>query len=205
MSEIIGEPGRQAEVLRSARERRGWSQSRLAVTLERAARTLGQESDLPPGGRKTLVQYISYFENGKRAVPDRLKSIFCEAFQATNEDLGLATSPTSLGLSRPPELPAAHLQSSGQAVISSLQMMLETSVRADAQIGPSYLIPGVLGQLPVIEQVCRMTRGTDHEGALRLASQFTEFCGWLHQDSGDRECAMYWTDRSLEYAIELDD
>ena len=34
-------------------------------------------------------------------------------------------------------------------------------------------------------------------------AQFTEFCGWLHQDSGDNECAMYWTERSLEYAIEL--
>ena len=50
-----------------------------------------------------------------------------------------------------------------------------------------------------------MTRGADHEDALRLGSQFTEFCGWLYQDSGDYQCAMYWTDRSLEYAAELDD
>ena len=84
-------------------------------------------------------------------------------------------------------------------------MILETNIKADAQIGPSYLIPAVQGQLPVIEQICRMTRGEDHEGALRLGSNFTEFCGWLYQDSGDYECAMYWTERSLEYAIELDD
>jgi tetratricopeptide (TPR) repeat protein len=83
-------------------------------------------------------------------------------------------------------------------------MVLETNVQADARIGPSYLIPAVQGQLPVIEQICRMTRGADHEAALRLGSQFTEFCGWLYQDSGDYECAMYWTDRSLEYAVELD-
>jgi len=50
-----------------------------------------------------------------------------------------------------------------------------------------------------------MTKGGDHEEALRLGSQFAEFCGWLYQDFGDYQCAMYWTDRSLEYAVELDD
>jgi hypothetical protein len=84
-------------------------------------------------------------------------------------------------------------------------MVLETNVQADARIGPPYLIPAVQGQLPVMEEICRITRGSDHEDALRLGSQFTEFCGWLYQDSGDYQCAMYWTDRSLEYAAELDD
>jgi len=78
----------QAAALKSARRSKGWSQSRLAAALEQAARTLDQVRDLPPAGRQTLLQYISYFENGKRAVPERLKPIFCEVFQATNEDLG---------------------------------------------------------------------------------------------------------------------
>jgi hypothetical protein len=81
---------------------------------------------------------------------------------------------------------------------------LSTNVQADARIGPPYLIPAIQAQLPVIEQVCRITRGTDHEDALRLASQFMEFCGWLYQDTGDCQCAMYWTDRALEYAVELE-
>ena len=195
----------QAEALKSARKRKDWSQSRLAAALERAARALCLEKDLPPGGRQTLVQYISYFENGKREVPDRLRPIFREAFQATDEELGFAKALEPFGCVRPPALPAAHLQSSGSAVISSLRLVLETSVQADARIGPPYLIPAVQGHLPVVEQICRMTRGADHEDALRLGSQFTEFCGWLYQDSGDYQCAMYWTDRSLEYAAELDD
>jgi hypothetical protein len=173
--------------------------------LEHAARALGQVKDLPPGGRQTLVQYISYFENGKRAVPERLRPIFREVFHSTDEALGFTANLVPPGLTVFPSLPAAHLESSGTAVISSLRTILETNVQADAQIGPSYLIPAVQGQQPVIEQICRMTRGEDHQEALRLGSQFTEFCGWLYQDFGDYECAMYWTDRSLEYAIELDD
>ena len=195
----------QANALKSARQRKAWSQSRLASALEQAARSLRCERDLPPGGRQTLIQYISYFENGKREVSERLRPIFREAFQSTDEELGFTSTPNPLGLAKPPDLPAAHLRSSGPAVISSLRQVLETNVQADARIGPPYLIPAIQGQLPVVEQICRMTRGADHDDALRLGSQFTEFCGWLYQDSGDYECAMYWTDRSLEYAAELDD
>jgi transcriptional regulator with XRE-family HTH domain len=195
----------QAEAIKIARTSKGWSQSRLASALEQAARRLNQVRDLPPGGRQTLIQYISYFENGKRTVPERLRPIFCEVFQATSEDLGFTTTSAPHCLTKPPRLPAEHLRTSGPMVMSSLRTVLEANVQADAQIGPSYLIPAVQAQLPVIEQICRMTQGEDHDDALRMGSQFAEFCGWLYQDSGDYECAMYWTERSLEYAIELDD
>jgi tetratricopeptide (TPR) repeat protein len=205
MSTSTTELNRQAKSLKGARSHKGWSQSRLAAALEQAARALGHSNDLPTGGRKTLTQYISYFENGKRAVPDRLKPIFCEAFKATAQDLGFDAPRPGHSNTELPSLPTAHLRSSGPIVLSSLQSILGTTIQADAQIGPAYLIPGIEGQIPVIEKICQMTRGADHDQALRLASQFTEFCGWLYQDSGDYECAMSWTDHSLEYAIELDD
>jgi tetratricopeptide (TPR) repeat protein len=40
---------------------------------------------------------------------------------------------------------------------------------------------------------------------LRFACQFTEFGGWIFQDAGDLGCAMHWTDRALDYALELGD
>lgn len=201
----INDLGPQAAALKAARRRKGWSQSRLAAALEQAASVLNQGKDLPVGGRQTLIQYISYFENGKRKVPDRLQQIFCEALKSTAEELGFDSSVSSFGVTKLPELPAAHLASAGPAVITSLKLILEANVQADAQVGPAYLIPAVQSQLPVIEKICRMTRGPDHEQALRLGSQFAEFCGWLYHDSGDYETAMYWTDRALEYAVELDD
>jgi tetratricopeptide (TPR) repeat protein len=40
---------------------------------------------------------------------------------------------------------------------------------------------------------------------LRFACQFTEFGGWVFQDAADLVCAMHWTDRALDYALELGD
>ncbi len=87
------------------RQRKAWSQSRLASALEQAARNLRCERDLPPGGRQTLIQYISYFENRKREVSERLRPISREAFQSTDEELGFTGTANPLGLAKPPDLP----------------------------------------------------------------------------------------------------
>ena len=59
---------------------------------KQAAGTLDQRRDLPAGGRQTLIQYISYFENGRRKIADRLQPIFCEALKTTAEELGFDNS-----------------------------------------------------------------------------------------------------------------
>lgn len=198
----------QAEALRAARDRKGWSQTRLSAALEQAARILHLESDLPPGGRKTIIQYISYFENGKRAVPDRLKPLFREVFQATDQDLcftEIGTPPTSVQFPFSENASLTHIQAFSPEIIDSLRLIRESTVHADARIGPACVIPGILGNISIVEQLCHMTRGSDHEQAILLAANYTEFCGWLYQDSGDYPCAMFWTDRALEYAMELND
>jgi hypothetical protein len=40
---------------------------------------------------------------------------------------------------------------------------------------------------------------------LRFACRFTEFGGWVFHDAADLVCAMHWTDRALDYALELGD
>jgi hypothetical protein len=60
-------------------------------------------------------------------------------------------------------------------------------------------------QMPVVERACEVTRGTDRAEMLRFACQFTELGGWVFQDAADLVCAMHWTDRALDYALELGD
>src|SRR5207253_7284294 len=56
-----------------------------------------------------------------------------------------------------------------------------------------------------IEKACEVSRGADRIEMLRFACQFAEFGGWIFQDAGDLTCAMQWTNRALDYALELGD
>jgi hypothetical protein len=90
-------------------------------------------------------------------------------------------------------------------VISALSEVLLGYVRADRLIGSVTLAGPVRSHLPVIERACEAARGADRIAALTFACRFMEFSGWVHQDAGDLACAMHWTDRSLDYALELGD
>jgi transcriptional regulator with XRE-family HTH domain len=194
----------QAAALKQARERHGWSQTDLEAKLRAVARRMGLLKSLPYSS-KTLIAYISYFENGKRSIPEKLRPIYREALQASDEELGFAST-TSVILTAPhasqlTELPAA----AGLGVIANLKTVLTAHLSMEALVGPRYVIPAVLGHLPLIEQLYRVTRGPDRYQVLRFASKFVEFCGWLYQDSGDYYCAMQLTNKASDYAAELND
>ncbi|WP_245651902.1 helix-turn-helix domain-containing protein [Streptosporangium amethystogenes] len=94
---------------------------------------------------------------------------------------------------------------SSRPVISGLRHVLTGHIQAEAIMGPLLLINAVQGQVPVVGQVCRVTRGADRTEALNFASELLEFCGWLHQDLGDFTRATMWTNKALDYAMELGD
>ncbi|MFI6921960.1 helix-turn-helix domain-containing protein [Nonomuraea spiralis] len=107
------------------------------------------------------------------------------------------------------DLPSRYLANltgaSSRAVISGLRHVLAGHIQAEAIMGPPLLIRAVRSQIPVVAQVCQVTRGTDRAEALTFASELLEFCGWLHQDIGDFAHAMMWTNKALDYAMELGD
>lgn len=103
--------------------------------------------------------------------------------------------PVLRNLSRATALPA----------LSALRAIHRGYVEADQVMGSMCLTGPIQLQLPIIERACEVTRGADRTETLRFACQFTEFGGWLFQDAGDLACAMHWTDRALDYALELGD
>ncbi|MGJ6969944.1 hypothetical protein ACSDR0_49590, partial [Streptosporangium sp. G11] len=107
------------------------------------------------------------------------------------------------------DLPAQYLASltgaSSRPVISGLRHVLTGHIQAEAIMGPLLLISAVQSQVPVVGQVCQVTRGADRTEALSFASELLEFCGWLHQDLGDFTRATMWTNKALDYAMELGD
>jgi len=90
-------------------------------------------------------------------------------------------------------------------VLSALREILRGYIGADRLMGSICITGPIRFQMPVVERACEVTRGADRAEMLRFACQFTEFGGWAFQDTGDLICAMHWTDKALDYALELGD
>ncbi len=96
-------------------------------------------------------------------------------------------------------------RASAVPVLSALREIHRGHVEADRIMGSICVTGPISLQLPVVERVCEVTMGADRAEMLRFACQFTEFGGWVFQDAGDLVRAMHWTDRALDYALELGD
>jgi tetratricopeptide (TPR) repeat protein len=90
-------------------------------------------------------------------------------------------------------------------VLAALRKIHRGYVEADRLTGSICVTDPISLQLPFIKRACEVTRGADRAETLRFACQFTEFGGWVFQYAADLVCAMYWTDRALDYALELGD
>jgi transcriptional regulator with XRE-family HTH domain len=96
-------------------------------------------------------------------------------------------------------------RASAVPVLSALREIHRGYIEADRLMGSICVAGPISLQMPVVERACEVTRGTDRAEMLRFACQFTEFGGWVFQDAADLVCAMHWTDRALDYALELGD
>src|SRR5258708_10250117 len=189
-------------LLKQARHSRGWSQEQAIVRVEALGRTMGIA--LPV--RSSLRTLLSAFENGHRSVPEQYRPIFRELYRATDAELGFQkTGPTLLTLPVVPELPEPGAERPSPEIIAYLTNVRAEHAKADALLGPRYLIPTVQSQMPLIERLHQGARGSEREAILAVAARFAEFCGWLYQDSGRADTAIYWTNQALDYAHELND
>lgn len=109
------------------------------------------------------------------------------------------------GLSRSDINPLLRNMSNASAVpiIAALREVQRGYLAADQLAGALSVSGAISTQIPIVEMACEVTRGPDRSQALDFACRFMEFCGWIYQDAGDLSSAMFWTDRALDYAMEL--
>jgi tetratricopeptide (TPR) repeat protein len=96
-------------------------------------------------------------------------------------------------------------KSSAVPVLAALRRIHRGYVEADRLMGSMCITGPIELQMPVIARACEVARGADRAEMLRFGCQFREFAGWAFQDAADLACAMHWTDRALDYALELGD
>jgi hypothetical protein len=188
--------------LKQARLRQGWSQEQAIVRIEAAARSMNV--DLPV--RTSLRTLLSMFENGRRSVPNQYRPILRELYRSTDEELGLTNSASNTSSLVVPHIPPqSTLRHPTPEVLAYLSNIRKEHVAADSLTGPRYVRSFIYPQLLAITEMCQVAHGADRAQILFIGAKFAEFYGWISQDSGDTEAAIYWTNKALDYAQEIGD
>lgn len=109
---------------------------------------------------------------------------------------GVAAAPTVAQAN--PVSPA--LASAEVHPVEHLEQVRRALVDADNMFGPGQVIPTVHEKIRLIQAIRQSHKGADQKALMRAQTQFGEFAGWLHQDSGDQEAAQRWLDRALQWS-----
>ncbi|MFP1625673.1 hypothetical protein ACLB9X_10970 [Streptomyces sp. 5K101] len=112
--------------------------------LEDAAGRLGIE--LPAAS--SLKAQISMFENGRRPPGQSYQNLFCEVYESSRVELGLAVESAPSQLDSLPTLPTPQMVSprANPEVLEYLQSVFVQHAHAEPLVGPRFLVPAVQSQ-----------------------------------------------------------
>ncbi|WP_026402985.1 helix-turn-helix domain-containing protein [Actinomadura rifamycini] len=65
---------------------------------------------------------------------------------------------------------------------------------------PGAVLPAVIAQTHVLRDLAVRAPARTRDDLLVLAARFAEFAGWMAQESGDDEAALWWTAKAVETA-----
>ncbi|MEU9885789.1 helix-turn-helix transcriptional regulator [Sphaerisporangium sp. NPDC051011] len=204
-------------VLRLVRQYAGMSQTAIGIAT---GFSQGKVSEIMKGAIQ--VSRLDVFERiaAGLAMPDParislgLAPVSAEAGAMTGRPLSPSPTPPSdqpSEVDADPGLTAQHISlrsltsATSAPIVTGLRRILTAQIEAEAMMGPQLLMRSIIGQVPIIERVCQVAKGTDRHEALSFGSEFLEFFGWLYQDSGNYIEAMRWTNKALDYAMEMGD
>lgn len=181
-------------LLRQARETRGWTSAKLNAELRQEARKCG----VTTASTDSLRVMISSWENGRQAPDPTYRTLLQRVFDLPAAALGFPTDdPTDPvdGL-----LPLVRRGTSrievSDSILGYFRRQLDEHTELDNVAGPGLLLDVISVQ---VQQVRRLAERGPLE-AVQLASRFTESAGWLHQDSGNLHHALRLTDEAVDLA-----
>jgi hypothetical protein len=65
---------------------------------------------------------------------------------------------------------------------------------------PAVMLPALIAQTQTVQGVAAQSDARTQGPALILAARYAEYVGWMCQEAGNDEAALWWTDRAVELA-----
>ncbi|MEV1008832.1 helix-turn-helix transcriptional regulator [Streptomyces sp. NPDC049881] len=88
----------------------------------------------------------------------------------------------------------------GAGLVDASRLLFTQFRRMGQSTAPRALLPALIAQTHGIEQEAHRAGGRTRGQLLALAARFAEYAGWMAQESGSEEAALWWTDRAVELA-----
>ncbi|WP_189081802.1 tetratricopeptide repeat protein [Mangrovihabitans endophyticus] len=189
----FGMPTQAKTPLQAARLERGWKASQTIRALLQAA----DDEGVHIASERSLATMLSRWENGHGGNDPLTQRLLCRVYGQSAEELGLVTATTDATV-LPHIAPAV-----GPEMVHYFKNIFTEHLRADNLMGPHHLVDVVRAQTVLLDQMLPNARGDIRRELLNLALRYNEFAGWLYQDACNSDAAMRFTDRAMEYGLEL--
>ncbi|MFW6694464.1 helix-turn-helix domain-containing protein [Streptomyces sp. MAR4 CNX-425] len=108
-------------------------------------------------------------------------------------DTGAVLALDSGGLRSAADAGGTTLVEASRAVFAQFRRLGQTA-------GPGLLLPSLIAQTHTTEQLALRSGPRTRRELLLLAARFAEYTGWMAQEAGNDEAALWWTDRAVELA-----
>jgi transcriptional regulator with XRE-family HTH domain len=123
----------------------------------------------------------------------------------TRRDLIAAGAATVL-TPRGTEVPVASaLLEGAESLVEASRLLFDQFRRLGQTSEPGNVLPALVAQTQSLEQLALRTGRRTRQSLLLLASRYTEYAGWMAQESGDDRAALWWTERAVGLADAGDD
>ncbi|MEU7193885.1 helix-turn-helix transcriptional regulator [Streptomyces xinghaiensis] len=111
-----------------------------------------------------------------------------------------AASMVGLGIGAPTAGPAHGAESQGSQLLDISRSLFDHYRGLGQTADPRMLLPALIAQTHTLREMSAHAGPRTRQGLLRLGSRYAEYVGWLVQETGNEQAALWWTQRAVDLA-----
>ncbi|WDT59838.1 helix-turn-helix domain-containing protein [Streptomyces sp. G7(2002)] len=88
----------------------------------------------------------------------------------------------------------------GAGMLEASRSLFTHYRRLGQTVVPGFLLPGLIAQTHTLRELSAHADSRTRQKLLALGSRYAEYIGWLVQETGDEQAALWWTQRAVDLA-----
>ncbi|GGY07256.1 helix-turn-helix domain-containing protein [Streptomyces minutiscleroticus] len=88
----------------------------------------------------------------------------------------------------------------GAGMLEASRSLFAHYRRLGQSVDPGTLLPGLIAQTHTLRELSGHTDARTRQELLALGSRYAEYVGWLVQETGNEQAALWWTQRAVDLA-----